>query len=175
VAGHNKETGRKTGAQSRLVAPRPVMVRALGLSPRSFDRLVASGVLHPVTPRHGRRSSTFDVAATVRAYLAYREEKISDSLENPRDRRDRAIAEWTELRISRERALLLPREQVVAEGQRYIAAVQARLRSIAPRLRQETKIDEAIGVKVDEMLEEAIAEMAGWHTMLDLLTTTEDA
>jgi hypothetical protein len=166
VAGHNGDL---------LFVPRPQACRLIGVSDRTFSRLEAEGVITAATPRHGRRASTFDAAAVVASYIAYRERKLTESQENPRDRRDRAVAEWTELRIARERRVLLPRDQVVEEGRRYVGAVQSRLRAIVPRLRQETGLDATIAAKVDTLVEEAIEEMAGWRTALELVAAEDVA
>lgn len=164
MAGHNDKT---------LIVTQAEAVRILGVSVRSFERLKAAGVLTEHTPRAGRRASTYDVAALVQQYLAHREAQVAEHAENPRDRRDTAVAEWTELRIARERRLLLPRGEVVTEGHRYIAAVQARLRAIVARLGQDG-VDAAVVAKVSGFLEEAIEEFAGWQTSLDLLAADEE-
>lgn len=172
--------GRVRGGEKAATGVEPLMVtrqtgcQLLSLTARRFARLEASGVFVAVEPGRGQRPAKYHAAALVQALLAHSTAKTG-AQEPPRDRRDRAVAEWTELRIDRERALLLPRDQVVLEGQRYIGAVQARLRAIVPRLRQETAVADGIGATVERLLEEAIEEMAGWRTMLDLLASTEDA
>jgi hypothetical protein len=113
--------------------------------------------------------------ALVGAYLAHQERQIAGANEAPRNRRDRAIAEWTELRIARERGRLLPRDEVVTDGQRYVAATQSRLRAVVPRLKQEAGVDDAIAAKAETLIEEAIEEMAGWRSTLDLLDSEPDA
>lgn len=163
--------GRDTAA---LIVPRPTAVRLLHVSTRTFDRLEAAGVVGPAVPRKGTRGATYDAVSLVGAYLKHREEQLTGSVDSPRDRRDKALADWTQLRIDRERQLLLPRDEVVSEGQRYVAAVQARLRAVAPRLRQEAGAGEAITAKVEALIEEAIGEMAAWRDALALLES-EDA
>jgi len=158
-----------------LIVGRPQAVRLLHVSLRTFDRLEAEGVVSPLTPRRGSKGASYDAVAVVGAFLAHQERKLTGSAENPRDRRDKAVAEWTELRIARERRLLLPRADVIEDGHRYIAAVQARLRAVAPRLRQEAGVDDAVAGQVEKLIEEAIQEMAGWRTSLELLAAEDDA
>jgi len=166
VAGRDKDR--------TLIVSRPHAVRLLHVSGRTFDRLEAEGVVVAATPRRGTRGATYDAVAVVGAYLAYQERKLTGRTESPKDRRDTAIAVWTELRISRERRVLLQRDEVVADGRTYIGAVQARLRAIAPRLRQQG-IDEPIAATVEGSIEEAIDELARWRTTLDLLAAEDDA
>jgi hypothetical protein len=169
------DTGQRGGkkALDGLEVTRPIACRLLGLTARRFARLEASGVFVASVPGSGQRGARYDAAALILAFLEHSTKAVGAD-QSPRDRHYRAGAELTELRIARERGLLLPRDEVVETGCKYIGAVQARLRAIVPRLRQDTSVDEPIAMKVTELLEEAIEEMAGWRSLLALLES-EDA
>lgn len=164
----------KENGHDPLRLERPHAVRLLGISDRTFARLEAEGVITPLQKGTGRRCSVYDGAAVVAAFLARQERQIRDSNESPRDRKDRSQAELNELRLDRERRLLLPRDQVVSEGQAYVTAVTAKLRSIPPRVVQAGLIDAALAPQVEEIVEEAISEMAGWSTSLELLRAVDE-
>lgn len=153
---------------------RPQAVRLLHVSGRTFDRLEAEGVVAPMTKRQGTRGATYDAAAIVASYLTHIQRKLTGSNAKPRDRRDRALAELTELKIARERGVLLPRDGVVEDGQQYIGAVLARLCAIVPRLQQDGTIDHGVAAKVTALIEETIEEMAGWTSKSALLEALED-
>lgn len=149
-------------------------VKLLGISDRTFSRLESEHVIKAVTSRVGRRASIFDGFVLVPSYLAHREQKLTGQLESPRDRRDLSQAELNEMRLARERKQLLPREQVVAEGQAYIAAVSAKLRSLAPRLAQAGHLTPAGQGAVATLLEEGIEELARWQSALALLQAEDE-
>ncbi len=169
-----KRAPKNTRGALAIIVSRPQAVSLLGVSTRSYDRLEAEGIVSPLTPRRGTRGSSYDGAAVVRAYLAYRERKLGGGGESPRDRRDRSQAELNELRLARERRQLLPREAVVSEGRAYIGAVQAKLRALTPRAVQKGIIPGKSGVKLSAIVEEAVDEMAAWRTSLELLDAEDD-
>jgi phage terminase Nu1 subunit (DNA packaging protein) len=158
-----------TESTTNWTISRPEAVQLIGVSTRTFDRLEAEGVVQPVTRRHGSLGATYDAVDVVARYVACRESRIAASTEAPRDRRDASQADLNELRLQRERSEVLPREQVVDEGQAYVAAVTARLRALAPRLVQEGVVPAESKAAVSAMVEEAIDEMAGWTTRIALL------
>lgn len=161
-------------AADPLNIERPHAVRLLGISDRTFARLESEGVLTPLQKGTGRRCSVYDAAVIVAQYLERQQRQIAESNELPRDRKDRSQAELNELRLSRERRLVLPREQVVQEGQAYITAVTAKLRSIPPRMVQAGVVTGQQAPVVEDMVEEAISEMAGWSTALELLKAVDE-
>lgn len=149
-------------------------VRLLGVSDRTFARLEAEGVVAATTPGTGRRSSVYDAFRLVPAFLAHREQRILGSAENPRDRRDRSQAELNELRLSVARKALLPRDQVVLEGQAFVKAMVAKLRAIPSRLVRAGAIAPAAELVVAELLREAQEEMARWQNQLDLQRAVDE-
>jgi hypothetical protein len=148
-------------------------VALLGVSDRTYARLEAEGVIKATTPGTGRRPSVYEAGAVVRAYLAYRERKLTGSLEHPRDRRDRSQAELNELRLARERRELLPRADVVREGVAFIAAVAAKLRALPSRLVRAGVVPATAERRVAECVADMQAEMARWRTELDLLAAQD--
>lgn len=153
---------------------RAEVAAALDVPPARITQWVADGM--PVMSR-GRRGQggRYDVDAC----RAWREARQSDigsalSLEEERAKLTRAQGELATIKIAREMGALLPREMVVAEGRRYITAVAAKLRGLAPRLIRAGLITFAQTTIVEDLVEEIIAEMAGWTATLDELAEDVD-
>lgn len=157
-----------------LIVTRPELARVLGTSVRSVERMEAHGVITPVEPPRRGQTSRYDLATVVPAVLAHRARPAAPVAETPRDRRDRAVAELTEIRIARERRALLPRQEVVDDGQAAVRAIVTQLRALAPRLLQAGAIEAAAVPAVEGVMHEALAEMAAWRTRLELLALAGD-
>lgn len=149
-----------------LQVARPLAVRLLSISDRTFRRLESEGIIRAVKPGDGRRPSIYDAPAVVGAYLAHRERQLTGSNMSPRDRKDRSQAELNELRLARERREVLPRERVVAEGQAYIKASVAKIRTMPSRMVRAGLIPPASEPAVVEILREAMDEMSRWNDSL---------
>jgi hypothetical protein len=155
----------------RILVPRGTASRVLGVSARTYERLEAAGVVKPHTAGKRGKPASYDLLVVVPAFLRHLQE---EKPELPRDARDRTQAELNELKLGRERRQLLPREQVVSEGQAYVAAVTAKLRSIPPRLVQAGAVPVESQAALVAMLEEAVSEMARWSTALELVQAEDD-
>ena len=59
------------GLKDDMTVTRAQAVRLLGMSGRTFDRLVQEGAFAVLTPGAGRTPSTFDAPALVAAYVAH--------------------------------------------------------------------------------------------------------
>lgn len=153
---------------------RPVAVFLLGISDRTFRRLEAEGVIAASVSGDGRRPSIYDGVALHAAYLAHVERKAMGSNDTPRDRRDRSQAELNELRLAKERAELLPRDQVVREGQAFVKAAMAKLASLPARLVRVGAIPPSAESAAADVIREAREEMGRWQTMLDLQRAVDD-
>lgn len=153
---------------------RPLAVRLLGVSDRTFTRLESEGVISAKEAGAGGRQSVYDAPAMVAAYIAHVERKLTGSNDTPRDRRDRSQAELNELRLARERSELLPRDQVVREGQAFIKAAMAKLRAIPPRLVRAGAIERSAEGTVTALIREAQEEIARWQNAIDLQNAVAD-
>jgi phage terminase Nu1 subunit (DNA packaging protein) len=158
-----------------LTVTRPQGVRLLGVADRTFARLEAEGVLVAAVKGTGRRGSSYDAYALVAGYLAHRERQLRGTVESSRDRRDRSTAELNELRLARERRAVLPRDQVVREGQAFVKAVMAKVRALPSRLVRAGVVAPAAEPTVAALLREAADEMSRWKPELDLLATLKEA
>lgn len=161
-------------ADEPLHLPRPLAARLLGVSDRTFDRLQAEGVFAPLTAGAGRRHSTYDGPTVVAAYLARQERMLTGSNESPRDRKDRSQAELNELRLARERRALLPRENVIRDGQGYIKATTANLRTIPSRAVRAGLVPAAQEADLATLIEDALRELARWKEVLDEMPRRPD-
>lgn len=150
---------------------RAVAARVLAISTRTFERLEAEHVFGPARPGKGSAPGWYDLEQVVPKYLAH---LAARKAESPRDRKDRSQAELNELKLARERKLLLPREEVVREGQAYVLAVKAKLRALPSRLIRAGVMPSAAEPVAAEILREALDEMARWGSHLDLLHALED-
>jgi phage terminase Nu1 subunit (DNA packaging protein) len=160
------------------LVPRRTACAVLAIGLRTFDRLESEGILVAAQPGRGGRASMYDLTALVPAYLNHERKQAAsragNGSETPRDRRDRSQAELNELRLARERRELLPRSQVVLEGQSFVKATVAKLRSLPSRMMRAGVLPPSAEPVVVELLREAQEEMARWATELDLVQTSED-
>jgi hypothetical protein len=161
-------------ALETLDIPRPLAVRLLGVSDRTFTRLESEGVFRAKEAGAGGRQSVYDAPAMVASYIAHVERKLTGSNDTPRDRRDRSQAELNELRLARERGELLPRDQVVREGQAFVKATMAKLRALAPRLVRAGLIKRTDEGAVAALVREAQEEMSRWQNLTDLQAAVAD-
>jgi hypothetical protein len=150
---------------------RAVAARVLAISPRTFERLEAEDVLAPAKPGKGSAPGWYDLEVVVPTYLAH---LVARKAESARDRKDRSQAELNELKLARERRLLLPRKQVVDEGRAFIVATMAKLRALPTRMLRAGAIAPTAEPVVTELLRECQEEMARWNSALDLLAALED-
>jgi hypothetical protein len=162
----------KLGAVEPAIVARSDACRLLGISSRRFSRLESSGVFKPARPGRGQTAAQYDAAAVVQAFIAHTAAKAGHG-EPARERRDRAVAELTELRIAKERRQLLPREEYVREGLAFVGAVAAKLRGLAARLVRAGAIGTSAEPVVRELVNEVLQEMSGWRTELELLAAVE--
>lgn len=148
--------------------PRPEAVRLLTVSDRTFTRLESEGIIRAKQAGSGGRHSVYSGPLIVAAYLTHERVRLTNSVESPRDARDRSQAELNQLRLARERGAVLPREQVVKEGQAYIRATMAKLRAIPSRLIRAGVIPRTSEPVLADLIREAQEEMARWQNTLDL-------
>jgi len=151
--------------------PRALAAKVIAVSTRTFERLEAERVLVAAQPGKGARPALYDLLAIVPAYLNHLAARKGESA---RDRRDRSQAELNELRLAKERRLLLPRKQVVDEGRGFVVATMAKLRALPTRMLRAGAIAPAAAPVVTELLRECQEEMARWNSALDLLAALED-
>lgn len=142
---------------ANLIVTRSVCVRVLGVSDRTFSRLESEGVLHALEPR--RKPFKYDLAAVVQAYIANQEVKLTGSMENPRDQRERAVARLTNLRAAKEEGKLLPLADVVAVGRGVVAAVTAKVRGLPARLVRAGLVAPEGRERAVELVREALEEI----------------
>jgi phage terminase Nu1 subunit (DNA packaging protein) len=157
--------------QKALIVPKGTAARVLGIAVRTFERLEQLEVIKPRTQGKRGKAGTYDLAVVVQAYIRRQAEEKPES---PRDARDRSQAELNRLRLAKERRALLPREAVVSEGQAYVAAATAKLRSIPARAAQAGIVGEDKRGALEDLVEETLGELARWATALELLQAVDD-
>lgn len=149
---------------------RKTLAHILAVRPRTIDRLVGEGALAPEVRGRAGRPSRYRVEACVPAYLAHvtRAPAPGDA-QAARAARDQAQAELTRLRLEERRRELLPRSQVIREGQQFIAATMAKMRALPGRLVRAGLLAPSAEPAAAELLREAQEEISRWRTDLDLL------
>ncbi len=151
-------------------------VPVLGVSLRLFAALEAEGVITAAHSARGGRPSLYALPKIVPAYVAHvRGAQPAGNDRDARARRDRAQGELLELTIAERRKQLLPRDQVVLEGQSFAKATTAKLRALPHRMAQGGLIPRETEPAVAELIREVLGEIARWSSMLDLLKAQEAA
>jgi len=141
-----------------------------GMAERTFTKLEADGIL--VAKKRGKPGvpSIYDLHEIVPAYIAYaRTTAPSGGDKEARARRDQSQAELNELRLAEHQRELLPRDDVVRDGQAFITAAKAKILGLPRRMVQAGQISREMQQAVAGLLLEALEEMARWKTYLDLL------
>lgn len=86
-----------------------------------------------------------------------------------------AAAQLNELKLAQQRGELLPRDQVVSEGQAYTAALAGQVRHLGPRLEQAGLVRREDRPAIQALLREVLTEIAGWQTFEQLAAAAKKA
>lgn len=138
-----------------------------GIAERTFAQLEAEGVIVPLRRGRGRRPSVYDLRVIVPAYLDYTSKSRVVSDREARAMRDRSLAELNDLRIKREKGQLIPRQQVIAEGQAYTKAWTAMIRALPRRMAQAGLVN-GHQAQVEGFCRDILSEISRWRTVADL-------
>ena len=161
-------------ADALPLATRRQTTAVLAVSTRTFGELEASGTVRAARPGRGGRPSLYDLTAVVPLYIAHLGQARSPANDREaRARRDRAQGELVELTIAERRRQLLPRQQVILEGQAFVKALVAKLRALPRRMAQAGVIAQSAEPSVSALVREALDEISRWSSMLDLVNAQE--
>lgn len=137
------------------------------IAERTFATLEQQGVIVPAKRGRGGRPSVYAIASIVPAYLAHISQQRPTSDRDARSRRDLSQAQLNELRLERERAQLVPRDEVILAGQAFTKAWAAKVRALPHRLMQIGVISREDAAKVDHICREVLTEISRWQTIED--------
>jgi phage terminase Nu1 subunit (DNA packaging protein) len=153
----------------KLHVQRPQARRVLGgVAERTFASLEQEGVLVAMKRGRGGRASVYDLEALVPAYLVHISKQRPTPERDARARRDMSQAEFTEMKLARERGELIERETVIKEGQAFCKAWSAKVRSWPRRARQQGIIVNAEQeAALTGLCRELLIEVSRWRTMGD--------
>jgi len=126
--------------------------RGLGVGERSLYRLREAGDIAPVIPGKGPKGAIYDPLAVARVLI--------QKPEDAREARDRAQAEWMQLRIAKERRELLPRGEVVRAGRGIVQTVTSRLLRLPADLVHLAGLPAKREVDAERVVREALEELA---------------
>lgn len=167
--------------RSQLLLSRSQLAAVFGVTPQRITIWKSSGM--PVADRGARgRESRFDLPA-VNGWWLRRELEARGigkgggkpiDLVHERAILARAQAQRVLLDVRTRAKQLLPRDQVVREGQAFVAAVKAKLRALPRRLAQAGLIPRETEPAVAGIVREALEEMSRWKTELDLLEAAKE-
>jgi hypothetical protein len=161
-------------------SPRPVRLKALevhrlearkilgDVAERTFAKLEADGVLVPARRGRGGRPSVYSLETIVPAYLVYVTAQRPSSDRDARSRKDISQAELNELRLKTQKGELLPRDQVILEGQHYTKAWSAKVRALPRQLVQAGIVMRDQEPAVAAICRDLLSEIASWRTGADL-------
>lgn len=136
----------------------------MGVHPDTVTDRVRQGM--PIITAGGAgREGVYDAVECL-AWQRQREGK--NATEAAKTRALAASAELNELKLQQQRGELLPRTQVILEGQAYTKAWAAQVQNLAPRLEQAGLIRREDLAGVQALLREVLTEIANWKTPADL-------
>ena len=104
----------------------PQLASSLGVSERTLRRYHAEGVIEPAVPGRGRKPAQYDLVAVARTLIS--------QPDSPRDEKDRAQAELTRLKVSREKGDLVRADKVLTDSYACARVVQAQVLAVPDRM-----------------------------------------
>lgn len=145
-----------------------------GVPARTFATLESEGVIVPFKRGDRGRASIYDVDAFVTRYIKHVTSRTVSDDRAARARREQSQAELNQLKLAQQLKELLPRDQVVREGQAVMRAVQAKLRALVRRMIQAGVITAEQEADVGALVHEALEEMSQWSALTDLEKAAAD-
>lgn len=145
-----------------------------GFSERTFSRLVAADVVCPKQRGRGGRPSLFDPLVAIPALIRFTLEHPSSgrntaSAIEARERRERSQADLNELKLAQLRGELLPREQIVREGQAATISWSRQLQQLPARLVMEGLIGRDQEPAARAIVYDALRELAACSSVADVM------
>ena len=138
-----------------------------GVAERTFARLESQSVITATKRGRGGRASVYDLRQLVPAYIGYvASDRPSDDRKARADR-DQTQAELNKMKLARERGDLVPRAQVVMEGQAYTKAWTAKVRGLPRLMVQAGIIGRENEAAVAGMCRDILMEISRWTSVQD--------
>ena len=151
-----------------LIVDRRELAKILGIATRTLAELEGAGVIIPLRRGRGGRASTYAIEAVVPAYLAHVTQAPGTGAEREaRRRRDQAQAQFTELKIAKERGELVDIEEVVAAGQAIVKSWTAKIRALPRGLVQTGVIQPDRESRVADQLRALLSEISSWRPVAE--------
>lgn len=176
VTGASKTKGRRraTPEQKWRAVNRTQLADLLGVHPETVTAYVRQGMPVWQPGRRGGDAAVYDAVACL-AWWREHQGKVSEK-ERAQTRSYEATAKLNEQRLAVASGALLPREQVVFEGQTYTKAWASSVRSLPRRARQagivHTAEDEAALV---DLCRQVLADISSWKTPADAARADSEA
>lgn len=143
----------------------------MGVHPDTVTDYTRQGM--PVlTAGGGGREGVYDCVACLDWW---RQRQGRNARENAQTRAYNASADLQELRLEKERGLVLPLELVALEGQAYTKAWRAKIRSLARRLVQLAIVPRDAERAIGDACDDILRDIAEWKTVGDLQQADQDS
>lgn len=150
------------------------MAKACHVTAGTITRWEADGM--PVARRFSRGKSTlFDLEAVKAWRVKIEKDRSAFSLSASRASLADAQREKVALDLATRRGELVPRDQVVREGQAHVKGWTAMIRSLPRRAAQAGIIEPHQIAGLEGFCREILAEISRWRTVADILKTTGKA
>lgn len=146
------------------ILDRVQLAEALGVHPDTITDYTRKGMPVMTMGGHGK-AAAYDLVA---CGAWWRDQQGKNAKEIAQTRAFNATAELNELKLQREHGALLPREEVVRDGQAYTKAWASTVRSIARRARQAGIIVTAKAeADLNALCRQLLTDIASWKTRGD--------
>lgn len=159
-----KRVSAKAVDLARLEVNRPQLARLLGVHPDTVTDYVRKGMPTITTGGHGRESA-YDAFACLDWWRQGQGKNVKDVAQA---RSYESTAKLNEVKLAEKKGELLPRAQVVAEGQQYTRAWAAQVRGLPRRLEHAGVIERHQVTAVAAACRDLLTDIAGWKTTADL-------
>jgi phage terminase Nu1 subunit (DNA packaging protein) len=157
---------------SQTIVNRKTLAKVLGISVRTVANLETDGVVQPVERGQPGRSSTFDLAQAVPAYIAH---ETPNGRTEARARKELANAKLAELKLAKERGELVKLDDVLRECSVFDRALVAKLRAIPNRAVNLGIVDRVRAAQLDALIRELREEISNWKHIEDGQQAIDDA
>ena len=153
----------------RIVVGRQLLAMAMGVHVDTLSHWAGEGMPVLVYGGHGKKSY-YDLIEC----LAYQRSKLGkNAKDNAQTRYFTAQAEQSELKLKKERGLLVDRDAVARDGRSFAKGLQTKIRALPRRLVQVGVLARDQEVAASDLVRELLMEISAWKTGQDAEGTGE--
>ncbi len=147
----------------RIIVGRQLLAQAIAVNPDTLSHWAAEGMPVLITGGHGKKSY-YDLVECI----AFRMARLGkNAKEQAQTRYFTAQAEQAELKLKKERGLLVDRDTVVRDGRAFAKGLSTKLRSLPRRMVQVGLIPRDQEPGIVALIRDVLTEISGWKTGQD--------